>query len=123
MTTETIDRNKLNEGLLKVTEAAKTHMLKVIGANDGVRLEIRAGKGCGGNEYDFTLIAPEKRDPLDLYLDLGEGKSLFVRPMDFFAKLSGVTIDFHADDVGNRKIHIINPNETARCGCGQSVSF
>ena len=123
MTTETIDRQKLNEGLLKVTEAAKTHILKVIGTNDGVRLEIRAGKGCGGNEYDFALIGPDTRDPLDLYLDLGEGKRLFVKPMDFFAKLSGVTIDFHADDVGNRKIHIVNPNETARCGCGQSVSF
>lgn len=121
--TETIDRQKLNEGLLKVTEAAKTHMLKVIGPNEGVRLEIRAGKGCGGNEYDFALITADKVDKLDLYLDLGEGKRLFVKPMDFFSKLSGVTIDFHADDVGNRKIHIINPNETARCGCGQSVSF
>ena len=39
------------------------------------------------------------------------------------AKLTGVTIDFKEDTVGNRRIHIINPHETGRCGCGESVTF
>lgn len=121
--TETIDRQKLNDGLLKITDPAREHMAKIIGSNPGVRLEIRAGKGCGGNEYDFTLIPPGKEDALDLYAELGEGRKLYVRPMDFFAKLTGVTIDFKEDTVGNRRIHIINPHETGRCGCGESVTF
>jgi Fe-S cluster assembly protein SufA/iron-sulfur cluster assembly protein len=121
--TNAVDRQKLNEGLLKVTEEARAHILRVIGENDGVRLEIRAGKGCGGNEYDFSLVGAGKADALDLYVDLAENRRLYVRPMDFFTKLSGVTIDFKADDVGNRRIHILNPNEKGRCGCGESVSF
>lgn len=117
------DRQTLTDSQLKVTDAARAHMLKIIGANDGVRLEIRAGKGCGGNEYDFTLVPAGKADPLDLHVDLGEHRRMFVKPMDFFTKLNGVTIDYMTDEVGSRRIHIVNPNETGRCGCGQSVSF
>lgn len=117
------NKNQLAPDQLKITDAARAHMLRVIGGNDGVRLEIRAGKGCGGNEYDFTEVAPGKADAFDLYADLGEGKRLFVKPLEFFSKLQSVTIDFQTDEVGNRRIHIINPNEKGRCGCGQSVSF
>ena len=118
-----MDRQKLSDELFKVTDSAREYMTKIIGSNDGVRLEIRAGKGCGGNEYDFTLVPGGKADPLDLYADLGEGRKLYVKPMDFFAKLQFMTIDFTTDDVGNRRILITNPNEKGRCGCGQSVSF
>ena len=121
--TENIDRQKLTETQLVVTESARGHMARIIGDNAGVRLEIRAGKGCGGNEYDFTLVSPDKADALDLYADLGNDRKLFVRPMDFFTKLTGVTIDFREDNLGNRRIHIINPHETGRCGCGESVTF
>lgn len=117
------NRQMINPDLLTVTPAAREHMLRIIGGQDGVRLEIRAGKGCGGNEYDFRLVESGKTDPLDLYTELGEGRKLYVRPMDFFTRLTGVTIDFREDSVGNRRIHISNPNEKGRCGCGESVSF
>jgi len=117
------EKNNLSSSQLLVTDAARAHMVRVIGDQVGVRLEIRSGKGCGGNEYDFTLITPDKVDPIDLFVELGEGRRLFVKPMDFFAKLSGVTIDFQEDEVGNRRIHVLNPNEKGRCGCGLSVSF
>ncbi len=117
------DKNLLTPAQLTITDAAREHMLRVIGGNDGVRLEIRSGKGCGGNEYDFKEVAAGKADAFDLYADLGEGKRLYVKPLEFFSKLQFVTIDFQTDEVGNRKIHISNPNEKGRCGCGQSVSF
>ena len=118
-----MDRQKLSDDLLKVTETARGYMAKIIGDNDGVRLGIRSGKGCGGNEYDFTLVSVGQADPLDLYVDLGDGRKLYVKPMDFFSKLQFMTIDFALDDIGNRRILITNPNEKGRCGCGQSVSF
>ncbi len=117
------DKNLLSSSQLAITDAARDFMLRAIGENDGVRLQIRSGKGCGGNEYDFAEVAAGKSDPLDLYAELGQGKKLYVKPLEFFSKLQAVTIDYLTDDVGNRRIHIVNPNEKGRCGCGQSVSF
>ena len=105
---------------IKVTPAAREHLKRVIGGNAGLRLKILKGKGCGGNEYDIGGV--ETPDPADDRLDVEEGLTLFIPKTDVLM-LFGTTVDYIEDEVGNRKIVIINPNEKGKCGCGMSVSF
>lgn len=105
---------------IKVTAAAREHLKRVIGTNSGLRLMILKNKGCGGNEYDIRGVA--EADANDDRLEVEEGLTLFIPKTDVLM-LFGTTIDYVEDEVGNRKIVIINPNEKGKCGCGLSVSF
>ncbi len=104
-----------------LTDSAKAHFQKVSG-DAGLRLSIRGGKGCGGNEYDLKPIITTDIDPSDDFIELGAAKALYVPAIDML-KLFGVTIDYIEDGLGNRRIDISNPNETGKCGCGKSVTF
>lgn len=107
---------------IRVTEAAANHLIKVSQGMAGLKLSIRGGKGCGGNEYDLKPVAMEDIDPQDDYVVLNTETKLFISPMDLL-KLLGTSIDFISDDLGNKRIDVSNPNETGRCGCGKSVTF
>lgn len=110
---------KLTTNEIHVTDAARGYLKTLIAtAGGGVRLSIKAGKGCGGAEYDLALAAAP--EPGDETLRVDEGLSIFIPAIDTF-KLFGTTIDFRVDDLGNRRLHIDNPNEKGRCGCGESV--
>ena len=105
---------------IMVTDGAKAYLKNVMGGKDALRLSIVGGMGCGGNEYDITPI--EEVDPSDDYIELGDGARLYVDAADML-KLFGTRIDFIEDDLGNRRLDIINPNEKGACGCGKSVTF
>lgn len=107
---------------IMVTEAAKSHLLKGAAGADGLRLIIKGGKGCGGNEYDFQPIKSTDTVSSDDYIKLDDNFNLYIDPADVL-RLFGTRIDFIEDELGNRRIDIINPNETGRCGCGKSVTF
>ncbi len=107
---------------IKMTEAAKAHLLKVVGDAIGLRLTIRGGKGCGGNEYDLKPLAATDVDAGDDFIPLSDSKNLYIPAIDML-RMFGSVIDYIEDDLGNRRIDISNPNETGRCGCGQSVTF
>jgi iron-sulfur cluster assembly accessory protein len=114
---------KLTTNELKVSLSARTHLRKVVVPPMlGLRLMILSGKGCGGNEYDLRPVVAEKLDLSDEILDVEEGLKIYI-PKNDVLKLFGSTIDYVEDQVGNKKIEIINPNEKGRCGCGLSVSF
>ena len=107
---------------ITLTESAQAHLLKMAAPYAGLRLSIRGGKGCGGNEYDLLPVTSDAVDAHDDFLDLGADKKLFIPGIDLL-KLFGTTIDYIEDDLGNRRIEILNPNESGRCGCGKSVTF
>ena len=107
---------------VKVTDAARDHLKRVVGDLAGLRLMILKGKGCGGNEYDLRGVEADKIDPSDDKLVVDDQLTLFIPKTDVLM-LFGTTIDFVEDAVGNRKIEITNPNEKGKCGCGLSVSF
>lgn len=107
---------------VKVTDTARAHLKRAVGDLAGLRLMILKGKGCGGNEYDLKGVTADKIDPTDDRLEVEEGLTLFIPKTDVLM-LFGTTIDFVEDNVGNKRIEIINPNEKSRCGCGLSVSF
>jgi len=107
---------------INITDAARAHLIKVSNGAVGLRLSIRGGKGCGGNEYDLKPLSQGDVDSTDDFIELAEGLTLYIPALDML-KLFGAKIDFIEDDLGNRRIDISNPNETGKCGCGKSVTF
>jgi iron-sulfur cluster assembly protein len=107
---------------IKVTDAACAYFADLLKqqAAGGMRLSILSGKGCGGNEYDLQYAdAPQIGDDT---LPVGDTIKLFI-PMVDTMKLIGTTLDYRADELGNTRLVIDNPNEKGRCGCGESVVF
>lgn len=107
---------------ISITENAKGYLTSVSNGAIGLRLSIRGGKGCGGNEYDLKPLTETDIDASDDFIALNDTCSLYIPAMDMI-KLFGVKIDYIEDDLGNRRIDISNPNETGKCGCGKSVTF
>lgn len=108
---------------ITITDAARSYLTTVSGGAVGLRLSIRGGKGCGGNEYDLNPLAKEGDiDPADDYFPLTEVLALYIPAFDML-KLFGAKIDYIEDHLGNRRLDISNPNETGKCGCGKSVTF
>ena len=107
---------------ITLTDSAKTHLIKVSNGAVGLRLSIRGGKGCGGNEYDLKPLTQNDIDVSDDFIALSDTCQLYIPAMDML-KLFGSKIDYIEDALGNRRIDISNPNETGKCGCGKSVMF
>lgn len=108
---------------ITITENAKTRLIKMLALEPdatGMTLSIAKNKGCGGNEYKWGHVkeAPMAHD----VLPVTDTFSLYIPVLDSF-NLFGMTIDFTEDTLGNAKFEFLNPNETGRCGCGESVSF
>lgn len=113
---------ELPKGAIQLTESAIEHIKTQMSSKQdcvGIRLYIKDGKGCGGSEYamEFVTQEPASHDKL-----AEKGAILFIPMLDSF-RLFGTLIDYGTDDVGNTKFLFNNPNETGKCGCGESVSF
>lgn len=108
---------------ITLTEAAKERVRELTARKEGalgVKLWIAEGKGCGGNEYRMDHMMEEA--PGYDRIEAGEGAALFIPMIDSF-KMFGMVIDFGADELGNAAFSYSNPNEVARCGCGESFSL
>ncbi len=108
---------------ITLTGAAKARIQELTARHEGaagLTLRIARGKGCGGNEYkmDFADGVPPGHDRIDV----ADGVALYIPMSDSFM-MFGMTIDFGEDDMGNAKFLFTNPNETGRCGCGESFSI
>ena len=112
----------LPEGAIQLTENAVSQIRKKMAGKDnviGIRLYIKDGKGCGGSEYamEYVMTEPENHDRLE------QGGAVLFIPMKDSFRLFGTLIDYGQDEIGNTKFLFNNPNETGKCGCGESVSF
>lgn len=115
----------LSPETLQFTDEAVARLQELMNANPdakGVCLRIADGKGCSGNEYKMELVSGQA--DLSEYdrVDYDDGATLFVPKKDAL-KLFGTQVHYGADNIGNRRFLFSNPNEKARCGCGESVSF
>lgn len=82
-----------------------------------MRLSIKS-TGCSGNSYKMDYIgADEDLGADDCITD--QGVEIYV-PKIHSWMLIGTTIDYVTDGLGNARFDFINPNETGRCGCGES---
>ncbi len=106
---------------IHVTDVARHYFRGVLAgapSGSGLRLSVRSGKGCGGSEYDLSIVPGAL--PGDECLQVEADLAIFI-PVQDTLKLFGATIDYHTDAMGNARIDIRNPNEKGRCGCGESV--
>lgn len=106
---------------IKITDKAAEHMETLLqkapeGAL-GLRLSIKT-TGCSGNSYQMEYV----EDGVDISGDdviENNGATIYI-PKIYSWMLLGTTIDYVTDELGNSRFDFINPNETGRCGCGES---
>lgn len=101
----------------KAAEKIRENLAKAPEGTIGLRLTIKA-TGCSGNSYKMEYVAEGD----DLNADEAfedQGATLYI-PKLYSWMLFGTTVDYIVDDLGNARFDFINPNETGRCGCGES---
>ncbi|MEY8702709.1 HesB/IscA family protein [Francisella philomiragia] len=109
-----------SSNVLDVTEAAAKHFEKHLAKNSR-NIGIYVGTklmGCSGLAYDIDFV---EQQPDNTTLVNQYGLKFFVsnKSMDF---LNGLRIDYVKHDFGLYKLEYTNPNESARCGCGESFT-
>ena len=83
----------------------------------GIRLAIKQ-TGCSGHSYAMDYVAASddlsKDEPFTT-----NGATIYI-PKIHSWMLFGMEIDYITDDLNNQRFDFKNPNETGRCGCGES---
>jgi len=106
---------------VKLSDAAAERIREIVangeGRYQGVRLGVAKG-GCAGMSY--TMDYAESAAPLDEVVE-DKGVKLFIEPKAILFLL-GTEVDFVREKMGARFV-FRNPNQTAACGCGESVSI
>ncbi|HEX4295896.1 MAG TPA: iron-sulfur cluster assembly accessory protein [Rhizomicrobium sp.] len=104
-----------------LSEAAAERIREIMasaeGRYQGVRVGVTNG-GCAGRSY--TMDYAEDVRPLDEVIE-DKGVKIFIEPRAILF-LIGTEMDFVREKLGARFV-FNNPNQTAACGCGESVSI
>lgn len=106
---------------IKITERAAAQINDLLNSSpngtQGVRLTIKA-TGCSGNSYKMEYVSSSDDLSKDEKFE-DSGAAIYI-PKIHSWMLFGLTIDYITDPLGNSRFDFINPNETGRCGCGES---
>ena len=106
---------------IRLSDAAAVRLKEIMdnaqGRYAGVRVGVTNG-GCAGMSY--TMDYAEAAAPLDEVIE-DRGIRIFVDPKAVLFLL-GTEMDFVREKFGTRFV-FNNPNQTAACGCGESVSL
>ncbi len=103
--------------IITLSEKAATRIKEVLSHDKnslGVRIGVKSG-GCAGMEYVMEY-AKEKKPDDELIED--KGVKVFVDP-GAVMYLLGTEMDFKVEEFSSSFV-FKNPNETERCGCGES---
>ena len=106
---------------VRLSEAAAVRLRQIMTDADGKYLGVRVGVtngGCAGMSY--TMDYAETSSPLDEVME-DHGVKIFIEPKAILF-LIGTELDFETTKLGSR-FTFKNPNQTAACGCGESVSI
>ena len=106
--------------VLTLTEAAAERVKSLIARSENPVLGVRVGvksTGCSGYSY-FVEYAEEQKPFEDVVED--RGVKVFVDPMATMF-IIGAEMDYQEDKLQSGFV-FNNPNETSRCGCGESFS-
>lgn len=107
--------------MINLTNQAKKKLQEKINQQSestGVKIGIKKS-GCTGYAYvmeyvnleELSSLTKHQIDGVDIYIDSKH---------DVFLK--GMTLDFQKKGI-NESFEFINPNESARCGCGESFTL
>jgi iron-sulfur cluster assembly protein len=106
---------------VRLSDAAATRIREIMAASNGAYAGVRVGVvngGCAGMSY--TLDYADAAQPFEEVVE-DKGVKVFIDPKAILF-LIGTEMDFVREKLGNRFI-FNNPNQTAACGCGESVSI
>ncbi|MCS6996302.1 MAG: iron-sulfur cluster assembly protein IscA [Casimicrobiaceae bacterium] len=104
---------------ITLTEAAARHIQKYLakrGRGIGVRLGVKT-TGCSGLAYKLEYA--DHCEPDDVVFEC-HGTKVIVDPKSLVV-LDGTELDFQREGL-NEGFKFNNPNEKARCGCGESFT-
>ena len=107
--------------IIKLTDSAATKIKEIMSsASDstlGVRVGVKSG-GCAGMSYVMEY-AKEQRANEEIIEE--KGVKVFIDPKAVMYLL-GTEMDFKKDKFSSQFV-FKNPNETERCGCGESFKI
>ena len=107
--------------VMRLTEAAADRIKAVMANADhpiaGVRVGVKNG-GCAGMAY--TMEYAEAVNPLDEVIE-DKGVRILIDPKAVMFLL-GTEMDYKVDKLAAQFV-FNNPNQTAACGCGESVQI
>jgi iron-sulfur cluster assembly protein len=106
---------------IRLSEAAAARLRDIMEKSDGRYAGVRVGVtngGCAGMSY--TMDYAEGAGPLDEVIE-DRGVRIFIDPKAIMF-LIGTEMDFTRDKLAARFV-FNNPNQTAACGCGESVTL
>jgi iron-sulfur cluster assembly protein len=107
--------------MIKITQQAKSKLQEKINQQKesvGIKIGVKKS-GCSGYSYVMEYITNDKLDGLVKH-EIG-GVEVYIDPKHNVF-LEGMTIDFQKKGL-NELFEFINPNESARCGCGESFTL
>ena len=106
--------------VVTLTDAAALHVRRLMDQAEsdviGVRIGVKTA-GCSGMQYDVQFATEQK--PFEDKVEQ-KGVTVFVDPTAVMF-LIGSEMDWQEDKFSARFV-FNNPNEIARCGCGESFS-
>ena len=106
--------------IINISNSASERIREIIAKGSenaiGLRIAVKSG-GCAGYSYDMDYVS--EINPTDELVE-HEGVKVFVDQAAIMFLL-GSTMDFKKDKFKSG-FTFINPNETERCGCGESFS-
>lgn len=108
--------------VMTVSETAKQRVLELIGKADKPVCGIKIGvvnKGCSGYKYDIQYA--EEDLPTFESVSIDDKAKLYIDPMAIMYVI-GSQLDWEEEKFSARFV-IKNPNETGKCGCGESFSY
>ena len=106
--------------IIKLSDKAAIRIKEILSNDEnsvGVRIAVKSG-GCAGMSYVMEYAKETKPDD-ELIVD--KGVKVFVDP-GAVIYLLGTEMDFKEEEFSSSFI-FKNPNETERCGCGESFKI
>ncbi|AMW35060.1 iron-sulfur cluster assembly accessory protein [Haematospirillum jordaniae] len=106
--------------VLQLTDAAAQRVRDLVARSEKPMIGLRVGiktRGCSGMSY--VVEYAEEKKPFEEVIE-DKGVTILVDPMALMFVL-GATMDYRVDKFSSGFV-FDNPNETGRCGCGESFS-
>ena len=108
----------MNEQIIKLSDTAAARIKEIMSNADnktiGVRIGVKSG-GCAGMSYSMEY-AKDKKTNDEVIED--KGVKVFI-DSNAIMYLLGTEMDYKTDKFSSQFV-FKNPNETERCGCGES---
>ena len=111
----------MSEQVIKLSDNAATRIKEIMSKADnstiGVRVGVKSG-GCAGMSYVMEYAKEAKKNE-EVIED--KGVKVFIDP-NAIMYLLGTEMDYKIDKFSSEFV-FKNPNETERCGCGESFKI